>query len=82
MLAFKERKKVSLELSTQERIVMNCLIEGQLNSEIAERLNISIGTVKKHKEHILRKTKCKRTLQLFNYALHMGLLDGQKELKI
>ena len=79
MLEFKDRKKVSQELSTQERIVMNCLIDGQSNSEIAEQLNISIGTVKKHKEHILKKTKCKRTMQLFNYALHMGLLDGQKD---
>ena len=75
---FKDRKKMSGELSTQERIVMNCLIEGQSNSQIAERLNITIGTVKKHREHILKKTKCKRTLQLFNYALHMGMLDIQK----
>lgn len=80
MLEFKDRKKVSQELSTQERIVMNYLIEGLSNSEIADRLNISIGTVKKHKEHILKKTKCKRTMQLFHYALHMGLLDGQKDL--
>lgn len=72
---FKDRKKTTGELSTQERIVMSYLIAGQKNSEIAEALNISAATVKKHKEHILKKTKCERTGQLFKYAYHMGLLD-------
>ncbi len=61
-------------LSNQETIIVRYLVQGLGNDEIAEQLNIAVSTVKKHKEHIMQKTKCKRASQLYQYALEMRII--------
>ena len=48
------------QLSKREKEVLNLIFEGLTNDEIAEKLNITIHTVKVHVLHIYEKTKCKR----------------------
>ena len=43
-------------LSRREHSVAECVARGLTNKEIADRLCISLGTVKDHVHHILRKT--------------------------
>lgn len=44
-------------LSAREREVVDLLVEGLTNKEIAEALNLKLGTVKVHVNHILGKLK-------------------------
>jgi NarL family two-component system response regulator LiaR len=43
------------ELTERERDVLSCMVEGLSNSEIAERLVVSLGTVKFHISNIYQK---------------------------
>jgi DNA-binding CsgD family transcriptional regulator len=45
----------SLGLTTREAEVMHWVCEGKTNSEIAMILNVTIHTVNRHLEHILKK---------------------------
>ena len=46
------------KLSPREREVSRLVAFGLSNKDIAERLHISLGTVKDHVHHILEKTQC------------------------
>lgn len=52
------------QLSDAERVVVEHLIEGRTNVEIARKLRLSDKTVKNHQSHILTKTNCSTRLQL------------------
>jgi len=52
------------ELTNREREVMNFLIQGQTNKNIAQRLDISPRTVEAHRQHILEKFKVKSVIHL------------------
>ena len=61
-------------MSKQEGEVLQLVAEGFLNREIAEQLVITVGTVKKHLEHIYGKVDARsrmsavargKTLELF-----------------
>jgi DNA-binding NarL/FixJ family response regulator len=45
----------SLELTRRELEVLTCLTEGRANAEIADKMYITVRTVKAHVEHILAK---------------------------
>ena len=61
-------------LSTREREVLQLLTQGQTNREIAERLVVSVGTVKVHVEHILAKLGVSDRTQAAVRAVELGLL--------
>jgi len=50
---------VNSELTEREKDVVKCIVEGMSNREIADLLNISVGTVKIHVHNILRKKDVK-----------------------
>lgn len=51
------------ELTTRERDVLRLVGEGLSNSEIAQRLFVSVNTVKTHISHVLAKTGCQSRAQ-------------------
>lgn len=51
--------KVKYDISTREMDVLELLIEGKSNAEIADRLYVSENTVRFHVSNILKKTGCK-----------------------
>jgi DNA-binding CsgD family transcriptional regulator len=51
-------------LTPAEREVLNELLEGHTNAQIAKRLRISAKTVKNHVSHILAKTGFSSRLKL------------------
>ena len=61
------------ELTPREREVLNLLADGASNTEIAERLFISINTVTRHLTHIYAKTGTGGRTQAVRYALEHGL---------
>ena len=56
------------KLTNQEQKVLKLLIEGLSNKEIAEKLVISIHTVKTHIEHIYRKLAVSSRVQAARIA--------------
>ncbi len=69
-------KRSTKVLSNQETIILRYLAMGWNHDEIGVELNISPSTVKKHKEHIMKKTNCSRSTQLLRYALEMGIVGN------
>jgi two-component system, NarL family, response regulator YdfI len=58
-------------LTDREREIVNWVMEGMLNKEIATQLGISEKTVKAHLRNIFRKLKVSRRAQLFRACLSM-----------
>jgi DNA-binding CsgD family transcriptional regulator len=54
------------KLSQRQQEVVKLTSQGLTNKEIAERLNVSIYTVKNHKQNLFRKTKVRNSLALIN----------------
>jgi len=61
-------------LSQREGDVLRCVIEGLSNSEIAERLFVSVETVKTHMRHIMDKLKVSDRTQAAVKAMREGLV--------
>jgi len=66
--------KSSMRLTNREREVLQLIIEGATNRDIAERLSISIETVKSHIHHIMQKMQVKDRTQAAVIATRQGLL--------
>ncbi len=62
-------------LTPREREVLILIAEGLSNAEIAERLVISIKTVDRHRENIMRKLNMHSRIDLVKYALRVGLIE-------
>lgn len=61
-------------LTPREREVLTLVARGLTNSEIAERLTLSVNTVKTHRRHIYQKLDIHTRAALIAYALRRGLL--------
>jgi two-component system, NarL family, response regulator NreC len=62
-------------LTPREREVFQLLAVGNANKEVAVVLELSIGTVKKHRENLQRKLDCHSAAELARLAIREGLLD-------
>lgn len=61
-------------LTERELYVLRLVASGATNSEIAEKLSISINTVKSHLKNILEKLQLENRTQAATYALKHGLV--------
>jgi DNA-binding NarL/FixJ family response regulator len=62
-------------LTPREREVFQLLAIGKANKEVAAVLDLSLGTVKKHRENLQRKLDCHSAAELARLAIREGLLD-------
>jgi two-component system response regulator NreC len=62
------------ELTAREREVLTCIAEGYTNQEIANELVISVKTVDRHRENIMRKLNLHSRVELVKYAIAKGLI--------
>ena len=63
------------DLTPREREVLIEIAEGLTNPEIAETLTISVKTVDRHRENIMRKLNLHNRVDLVKYAIRKGLID-------
>ena len=64
------------DLSPREREVLNLVAEGLSNAEIAQRLTITVRTVKAHISSLLQKLSLADRTQLAIYALRQQIRSG------
>lgn len=62
------------KVTQRELTIIGLISEGFRNKEIAEKLFISINTVKNHRRNLFKKTRVRNSLQLINYAQSVNLL--------
>ncbi|WP_166663987.1 helix-turn-helix transcriptional regulator [Actinophytocola oryzae] len=64
-----------VHLSPRQAEVADLVAQGMTNKEVAEKLSVSVDTVKKHLTVILKATRCSTRTQLALYR-HSGTIDG------
>jgi DNA-binding NarL/FixJ family response regulator len=62
-------------LSMREIEIINLVVKGFSNREIAEKLFLSIHTVYTHRKNIMKKLKIKSPVELVLYALNSGITE-------
>jgi two-component system, NarL family, response regulator LiaR len=69
-----EEEVTRLGLSKRELEVLQLITEGMSNQEIAEKLFVSVNTVKTHTSRLFEKLDVKRRTQAIEKAKRMGLI--------
>lgn len=64
------------DLSSREIEVLQLIVKGITNKEIADRLNISLNTVLTHRKNLTTKLGIKTVSGLTFYAIMNGLISG------
>jgi DNA-binding NarL/FixJ family response regulator len=64
------------QLSERERVVLVLIADGLSNTDIAQRIHVSVGTVKDHVSAILTKLQVGSRVQAALVAQRAGLLEG------
>lgn len=72
------RKRIYDGLTARQRQVLTLIAEGLSNQEIAEGLDISVRTVERHRENIMRRLNLHTRVELVKYALRKGLVQLDK----
>ncbi|MFZ1398156.1 MAG: response regulator transcription factor [Candidatus Promineifilaceae bacterium] len=69
-----ETEALVSDLTPREQEVLVLIAEGLTNPEIADKLVISVKTVDRHRENIMRKLNLHSRIELVKYALRHGLI--------
>lgn len=75
-------RKNGVGLSARELEVLQLVAEGEANKQIASELGISIKTVEKHRDRLMRKLDIHHTAGLTRYAISAGLIECDVPLTI
>ena len=70
----------SPSLSERETQILQCLVAGDSNKAIANRLHVTEATVKVHLKSILRKIQVRNRTQAAIWALNRGMSAGEMDL--
>jgi DNA-binding NarL/FixJ family response regulator len=63
------------QLTTREKEILKLYVEGYTNNEIAEKLNLSVYTIKTHKNNIMQKYNFKSTVEMIKFALRNNIVE-------
>lgn len=74
LLQNQQERQIDATLTPRERAILKCIGEGLNNKEVAERLGLSIGTVKNQTSHVLDKLELRDRTQLAIYAIRHRLV--------
>ena len=69
-------------LTPREAEVLQLVAEGKANKQVAAELGISIKTVEKHRDHLMRKLAIHDTAGLTRYAISAGIIESSVQLTI
>lgn len=60
-------------ITTREKEIMILIADGSSTPAIAEKLNIAVSTVRKHRENLMTKLNCHNTAEITSYVIKRGL---------
>ena len=60
-------------LTKREREIMNSVVDGRTNKEMANELGIAVKTVDTHRERLMRKIGAHNSADIVRYAMQMGV---------
>jgi DNA-binding NarL/FixJ family response regulator len=63
------------QLTSREIEVLQFIAEGKLNKEAASELCISVKTVEKHREHLMKKLGIRGIAGLTHFAIYTGIIE-------
>lgn len=63
------------QLTSREKEILKLYVEGFTNNEIAEKLNLSVFTIKTHKNNIMQKYNFKSNVQMIKFALRNNIVE-------
>ena len=66
----------SSDLTERQRQILELIVAGRSNKEIADRLNLSIKTIEFHRAKIMAKLGARSAAELTRVALQQGILPG------
>ncbi len=66
---FESQNKIVESLTQREKEILDLLAKGQMNKEVAYALDISVGTVRKHIQHIYEKLHVNTRVEAVNLYL-------------
>ncbi len=69
-------------LTLREMAVLQRIVEGDANKQVAADLGISIKTVEKHRENLMRKLDIHDTASLTRYAIAAGIIESSVQVTI
>ena len=75
-------RKGILHLTSREREALQRIAEGESNKEIAADLGISVKTVEKHRQSVMRKLDLHDTAGLTRYAISAGIVENSVQCTI
>jgi DNA-binding NarL/FixJ family response regulator len=75
-LALRDKPADPDPLTSREKTIVKLLTEGKTPKEIADLLYISVFTVRRHRDNIMRKLNLTRLADLIRYALTRGITTG------
>jgi DNA-binding NarL/FixJ family response regulator len=71
-----------VRLSSREAEVLQLIAEGRPNKQAAQELGISVKTVEKHRQNLMRKLNIHDTAGLTRYAIAAGIIESSVQLTI
>jgi DNA-binding NarL/FixJ family response regulator len=70
-------KKKKAGLTSREVEVLQLVAEGKANKQVAAGLGISVKTVEKHRQHLMKKLDLHDTAGLTRYAIAAGIIESR-----
>ncbi len=72
----------TVHLTSREREVLQLIVEGHANKVVASELDISIKTVEKHRQSVMRKLNIHDVAGLTRYAIAAGIIESSVQCTI
>jgi DNA-binding NarL/FixJ family response regulator len=69
------QENVTKRISERERQVLHLIVEGAANKEAADTLQISVRTVEKHRQRIMKKLGVHKATELVRFAITKGIVN-------
>lgn len=69
-------------LSSRESEVLQLIAEGSANKQVARELGISVKTVEKHRQNLMKKLDLHDTAGLTRYAIAAGIIESSVQVTI
>lgn len=63
------------QLTSREKEILKLYAEGYTNNEIADKLSLSVFTIKTHKNNIMQKYNFKSTVEMIKFALRNNIVE-------